>query len=49
MSDPKGKRATALPERLHVHDRVAAELGLDPDRLRADIADRIREPLAGVR
>lgn len=49
MSDPKGKRATALPERFHVYEQVAAERNVDIDRLRADIADRIREPLAGAR
>lgn len=36
----------ALPERAHVHDRVAAERGIDPHRLRAEIADAIRTPLA---
>lgn len=35
----------ALPERAHIHDQVAAELDIDPDRLRADITDQIREPL----
>lgn len=34
----------AICERSHVHDQVAAELDIDPDRLRADIADTIREP-----
>lgn len=35
----------AITERAHIHDQVAAELDIDPDRLRADIADTIREPL----
>ena len=34
----------ALTERAHIHDQVAADLHIDPDRLRAEIADAIREP-----
>lgn len=36
--------ALALPERDYVHDAVAAELGIDPDVLLAEIADAVREP-----
>ena len=36
--------ALALPERDHVHDDVAAQLGIDPVRLLAEIADAVREP-----
>lgn len=35
----------AILERAHIHDQVAAELDIDPDRLRADIHDQIRQPL----
>lgn len=35
----------ALDERAHIHDAVADEMGIDVDRLRADIADQIRTPL----
>ena len=49
MSLPKGATRPrphpriALPEAAHVHDAVAAELGIDPDRLLAEIADATRE------
>jgi hypothetical protein len=41
VSTPKGavKDRPALREANHVHDAVAAELGIDPDRLLAEIAD----------
>lgn len=54
MSLPKGAtkprpyprtQPIALTERAHVHDAVAAELGIDPDVLIAEIADAVREPL----
>ncbi len=37
--------AAGLRERDHVHDQVAAEFGIDPDRLRAELADAITAPL----
>lgn len=37
--------AVALPEAAHVHDQVAAELGVDVDRLRAELADAVTAPL----
>lgn len=36
--------ALALPERDHVFEQVAAEQGIDPERLLAEIADTVREP-----
>ncbi len=34
----------AITERLNVHDEVAAELGIDPARLLAEITDAVRAP-----
>lgn len=34
----------AIAERDHVHDEVAAELGIDPARLLAEITDATRAP-----
>ena len=41
---PTSAPALALPERSHVHDQVAAERGMDPQQLLADLADAIRRP-----
>ncbi len=45
---PRPHPRIALPEAHHVHDAVAAELGIDPDRLRGEAADLAAAGLAPI-